>query len=141
MNELIQDYIAGNGTHVTVEMTTREYEGLATEVVKELTGVDISDYISSGLLSDDYNRIGTFVDRVLLTPEEEEAIDVLYQNPFGYYVEPSEILTNNIITHLFNQEIGVIGMVGFDYFENYRYRLLIPYHVYREHSEMELSFV
>lgn len=131
MNNLLESYIANSPKTIAVELTVEEYDDLVVDAVNMLTGVNLDGCISSGIVSDNYDRIATYVDRILLDPEEEDEIDILYHNPFDYYVEPSELFTINVIRHLFNDEAGETTIRGFEWYENYRYELVVNEETYK----------
>ena len=132
MKNLLESYIANSPKTMAVELTIEEYEDLVVDAVNLLTGVNLDGCISSSVVDDDYDRIATYVDRVLLDAEEEDKIDVLYHNPFDYYVEPNELFTRNVIKNLFDDEAGETIIRAFDWYGNYRYQLVVNEETYKK---------
>lgn len=125
MNNLLESYIANSTKTVSIELSIGEYIDLVVDGVNMLTDVNLDGCISSSFINDDLSRIGTYVDRVLLDPEDEDNIDILYHNPFEYYVEPSELFTINIIKHLFRVDAGEVLVEAFEWYGDYRYRIIV----------------
>lgn len=134
MNTLLEGRFTRNEKTVLINMSVEEFDGLATEAIEELTGVDVEGYITSGAIFGDYTSIGIWIDRIMLDPEEEDLIDFLYHNHSCSYIEPSEILTMNILSELFESTFGEVEINKITDYEGVdSYQLVLPLSIYEKH--------